>query len=118
VQVKKIYLACPYSHQDARVRAARFDAANRAAGRLMEAGHVVFSPISMTHPIAEVCELPRGWSFWERQDRAFLEWCDEVHVLRLPGWVQSAGVQAEILMAMGLGKKVVFVEVDNYLEEM
>lgn len=44
--------------------------------------------------------------------------CDEVHVLRLPGWVQSAGVLAEILMAMGLGKKVVFVEVDNYLEEM
>jgi hypothetical protein len=30
---------------------------------LADAGHVVFSPISMTHPIAEVCELPRGVEF-------------------------------------------------------
>jgi deoxycytidine triphosphate deaminase len=51
--VKKIYLACPYSHQDARVRAARFD----AAGRLMEAGSRIAQIVF--HEVCG-CTLPYG----------------------------------------------------------
>ena len=68
-----IYLACPYSHPDRTVRLARFDAANRAAGALMREGYHVFSPISHTHPIAEACELPLDFSFWEQYDRELAE---------------------------------------------
>ena len=46
-----IYLAAPYSHPDPGVRERRFRAINRAAAALIAEGRIVFSPISMSHPI-------------------------------------------------------------------
>lgn len=106
---KKIYMACPYSDESAGVRAWRFELVNRAAAKLMQEGHLVFSPISHTHPIAEAGDLPKGWEFWEAYDRTFLEWADEVHVLMIDGWRESKGVTAEIRIARELKKRVVYV---------
>ena len=100
-----IYLASAYSHPDPAVREQRFRDACRAAARLMRAGHVVFSPIAHGHPIA-LHGLPTDWMFWEPFDRHHLERCDEVIVLTLDGWRESAGVQAEIRIATELGKPV------------
>lgn len=105
----KIYLACPYSHDDPKVREERFKMVNCMAGILMQEGNVVFSPISHTHPIAEARCLPKGWEFWRGQDLPFIEWCDELHVLMLEGWTESVGVQAEINMAENTGKFVAFI---------
>lgn len=91
-----VYLACPYSHPDVDVRELRFFKANHYAAKLMEAGILVFSPISHTHPIAEAGDLPKGWDFWERYDRAYLSICRALVVLTLDGWNESKGVQAEI----------------------
>ena len=44
----KIYLACPYSHNPMR----GFVESSKAAARLMDAGNIVFSPISHSHPVA------------------------------------------------------------------
>ncbi len=74
----------------------------------MAGGFLVFSPISHTHPIAEAGDLPKGWEFWESYDRTFLEWCDRLHVLKLPGWRESIGVAAEIQIAGQLGKPVFY----------
>ncbi len=41
---RAVYLASPYSHDDAEVRKSRFNTACRIAGELMNAGLVVFSP--------------------------------------------------------------------------
>src|SRR3990172_7414602 len=106
----KIYLAGPYSDKDPSVRASRFDALNRKAGELMKKGFHVFSPISHTHPIAVCCDLPLGYDFWEEYDRTFIEWCDEVWVLRLDGYAQSKGVDREIGEARRQGKRVRFIE--------
>lgn len=100
-----IYLATPYSHPDPAVREQRFRAACQAAVALLHAGHVVFSPITHSHPLAQH-GLPGNWHFWERYDRALLERCDEVVVLMLDGWENSVGVQAEIRIARELGKPV------------
>lgn len=100
-----IYLASPYSHADAAVREQRFRAACRAAARLMRTGHVVFSPIAHGHSIA-LHGLPTDWRFWEPFDREQLARCDEVVVLTLDGWRESAGVQAEVRIAGELGKPV------------
>jgi hypothetical protein len=81
----------------------RFDAACRFAGQLMSQGHVVFSPIAHTHPIAVRCELPRGWDFWERFDREFVLSARKLVVLMLDGWDSSKGVAAEIAIAMEAG---------------
>ncbi len=109
----KIYLACPYSDPDPEIREMRVRLANRAAADLMRRGHVVFSPISHSHAIASQCQLPMIWAFWEKQSHAFVEWCDELRILGLPGWRESRGVQAELALAATLGKRwaVVFNEV-------
>jgi len=100
------YLASPYSHPSAVVREQRFQAACRAAAALMQQGRVVYSPIAHTHPIAVLCDLPKGWEYWRQYDEAFLAASSEVVVLMLDGWQESAGVQAEIEIAERDGKPV------------
>jgi nucleoside 2-deoxyribosyltransferase len=111
LNVTRVYLACPYSSPDESVRRERHHAANIAAAALMNKGYVVFSPISMSHPIAKACTLPGDWEFWERQDVAFLEWADELHVLRAAGWASSTGVAAEIRRFREMGKPVLFIDI-------
>jgi hypothetical protein len=103
-----IYLASPYSHPDPAVRQQRFDVACRATAALVRAGQVVFAPVVHNHPLV-AHGLPTGWDFWERIDRHFLARCDEVVVLKIDGWRESAGVQAEIRIAGELGKPVRYV---------
>ncbi len=105
-----IYLACPYSHPDRNVRIARFEAVNLVAGRLMREGHTVFSPISQNHPIAEACELPLGWEYWQNFDVAFLSFAEKLFVLTVDGWGESRGVTAEIQIAK---EKGILIEYGN-----
>ncbi len=108
--VKKIYLATPYSDPDPAIRNHRFLVVNKVAGRLMAAGHLVFSPISHTHPIALAGDLPKGWEFWAKYDFTFInDWADGVWVLMQPGWEESVGVTAEIKLAEELGKPVEYL---------
>jgi hypothetical protein len=82
--------------------AGRVREACRATAALICAGHVVFCPIVHFHPLVEY-GLPTEWSAWERIDREFLRRCEEVVVLMLDGWEESAGVTAEISAAEELG---------------
>lgn len=108
--MRRIYLASPYSHPSPCVRINRWNAVCRAAGELMNAGTIVFSPIAHSHPISVQCDLPLGWDFWSAFDRAYIEWCDALMVLQLPGWKESVGVRAEIEIARDVGKPVEFME--------
>ena len=106
-----IYLAIPYSHPDAKVREERFAIANRFAGYLMKSGYIVYSPISHGHAIEMNYSLPRDWQFWQKQCFPFLEWADEIYVMKIDGWKESVGVQAEIKRAEELGKIIKYIEV-------
>ena len=106
-----IYLASPYSHPDPAVRDERFHAVCRAAAALLRAGHAVLSPIAHSHALARH-GLPTEWSFWSRYDLEMLARCDQVVVLMLPGWQESAGVREEIRIARELGKPVRYVAPD------
>ncbi len=101
-----IYLASPYSDPDKSVMEERFNAACKAAGEIFLEGHMVFSPIAHTHPIAKAVNLPQGFDFYADYDYAMLTRCDELIVLRLTGWEESRGVQEEIKMANKLGLPV------------
>ena len=83
-----------------------FELANRVSAELMNKGHIVFSPISHSHPIAESQSLPGTWDFWQRFDTAFIEWCDEVWIIQHPMTDQSKGVKAEKKIAESLGKVI------------
>lgn len=91
-----IYLAGPYSHEDEEVREARFRALTAKAAELMLDGHVVFSPITHGHTIAEYHDLPKTWEWWSKQDFKFLRHCSKIMILRLDGYYDSVGVTAEI----------------------
>lgn len=100
----KIYLACPYSHKDPEVRAQRVEAVNKTAAELMMAGHLVFSPLSHSHPISKHCKVnPCDHDFWLRQDLWILRFCDEMHILCLDGWDESTGIKIEVEYAKTLG---------------
>ena len=97
----KIYLAIPYSGNEEE----SFRTANAFAGKLMRMGHIVFSPISHTHPISETWwTMP--WEFWKSQDEAFLEWCDELYVIMADGWKDSKGVTEEIKIIKEMKKPI------------
>jgi hypothetical protein len=104
------YLACPYSHPDPAVREHRFKMANVYAAKLFNAGEVVFSPISMSHPMAEDGGLRGDWDTWEQFDRAYLSLSKKVVVLTLDGWERSKGVAAEMEIARQLGIPVEFLD--------
>jgi len=107
--VKTIYLACPYSHKDPKVRAARVELVNKKAAELMMAGYLVFSPLSHSHPISKHCAVdPCDNDFWLRQDLWILDICEEFHVLCLDGWQESSGIDTEFQRAQDLRMPVVY----------
>lgn len=91
-----VYLASPYSHKDKFVEHIRFIKVCKAAGNLRRIGLSCHAPIASAHPISQICDLPKDWSFWCDRDRAFLKVCKALVVLKLDGWDKSVGVAAEL----------------------
>ncbi len=98
--MKLEYLASPYSHRDEAVREARFLHAAKAATWLIQnyPDMNVFSPIVHSH-VMHLQGLGGDWTFWQRLDTDFLERCEGVIILCLPGWRESTGVNAETKIA-------------------
>ena len=103
-----IYLASPYTHADAGVMEWRADCAAAAADALLSAGIAVYSPI--THWRRPPGVLPLTWDFWSSPSLAFLDRCDRLLVLQLPGWRESTGVSAEMRHAKENSMPVSFAE--------
>jgi len=108
-----IYLASPYSHPSRSMRSYRFLQACRAAARLMRKGHVVFSPIAHSHPVARYGGLDEmDGALWQQQDAPMLALAHEVWVLMIEGWRESRGIQAEIAWAVEHGRAVRYLNED------
>jgi hypothetical protein len=75
----------------------------------MRKGILVFSPISHSHSIAKIGDLPKDWQYWGDFCRATLSICDTMYVLMLDGWEESAGVKAEIGLAKELGLQIEYL---------
>ena len=109
---KIIYLACPYTHPDGRIREERFRSATEVAADLIRQGHIVYSPITMTHPIDVVLAgtgSTLGSDFWVSFDEAFMDACSEMVILKVDGWDKSAGIKREIAYFKKQGKPIRYV---------
>lgn len=95
--MQKIYLAAPYSSPHADIRESRVAEASRVAALLMMQGHVVFSPITHGHQVANYLhhDFLLDHEFWMRQCLPMLEACDWLVICPLDGWRTSRGVEAE-----------------------
>lgn len=91
-----IYIASPYSHADPAIRESRYRAVEHYTAELLRAQSWCYSPIVHCHHLALRFELPFTAAFWSEYNYHVLERCDALHVLKLPGWDDSRGVQAEI----------------------
>ncbi|QKJ88591.1 DUF1937 family protein [Paramixta manurensis] len=97
--MRKIFLACPYSHADQEVVNARFVACNEVAATIIESGNLVFSQVTMSHPINLAfthTEKSQVGKRWAPVDAVFMAAMEELIIVDLPGWDQSAGIQREI----------------------
>ena len=107
--MKRIYLAAPYSHPNPAERECRVEMVNKKAAELMQAGNLVFSPLSHSHPISKHCIVdPCDHDFWLRQDLWILDICDEFHILCLDGWETSKGIATEFNRAQERRMPVVY----------
>lgn len=106
------YLACPYSHKSSTVRAFRFRAATQAAAWWMEKypRSNVFSPITHSAPLHDIAGMRGDWSFWKRIDTEYLRVSRRLVVLKIPGWEESVGVQAEIRLAKQMDIPIVYLD--------
>jgi len=104
-----IYLASPYSSSDSAVSDLRFRKVTRAAFFLIKDGYLVFSPIAHSHHICKHGMCP-DFDAWKEFDYKMIEVCDLFWVLKLDGYIDSVGVNAEIAYANQLGKPVEFID--------
>lgn len=107
--MRKIFLACPYSHADAEVIHERFIQCNRVAANIIASGNAVFSQVSMSHPINLAFEGKDNAAIgklWAPVDAVFMAAMEELIVLDLPGWDLSSGIKREIEFFKGRGQKV------------
>ncbi len=109
---KRIYLACPYTHENAEVMEYRAKIATAMASLYMRVhGHIVFSPITYGHEVCKygVCS-DFGW--WEDMDFSIIKtWATEVHCINLEGYEDSVGMKAEIAFAKK--NKIPVIEIDD-----
>lgn len=103
-----LYLASPYTHDDPAVMQQRWLDASAAAAWLMSLGFIVFSPISMGHPVGIMGQGRIGHDFqaWEAQSFAMLDACTHLVANKIDGWNRSTGVRAEINRCRHRGKPV------------
>lgn len=109
--MKRIYLAVPYTDQFKGVREHRFERVSQVAAGMMLEGHLVYSPVTHGHTLGTFGDLPNDFTFWGEHCLSFLRhWAEELHVLMMPDWDKSSGVQIEIAEAERLGLPVVYIK--------
>lgn len=99
-----IYLASPYSSGRELTLEESYKEAEIALAYLIRQSFNVWSPIVQCHHMARAQDLPKDAGFWKSYNLAFIERCDEIWVLCIPGWNQSEGVRDEMNTARGLNK--------------
>lgn len=107
--MRKVFLACPYSHADAEVVNERFVKCNAVAATIVESGNAVFSQVSMSHPINLALknqDRAAIGKLWGPIDALFMDMMEELIILDLPGWDQSSGIKREIEFFEARGRRV------------
>ena len=112
---KLYYLASPYTHPNKNVKKRRAEEVTKAAVDLLHLGVYTFAPIAYNAPW-EKYHIPGDWAFWEDFDKTFVERCDAILVLKLDGYKESVGVNAEIEFAHEIGIPVYYISVEEIAE--
>jgi hypothetical protein len=97
-----IYLASPYSHPGAPVRAERARACGRAVLLLAQQNIQAFAPVFYGHELETKFKTHLSYDYWIDFGLRMMEKCAGVYVLTLSGWRESRGVRKECERAHAL----------------
>ena len=100
------YVASAYSSAYKWLRHKRVIQAASFAGWLLQQGIYIYAPIPHTHTIAEMCDLPKGFDFWEQYDIHMIKNSCGIIVLCNQGYLQSKGVTHEANACMEMNKPI------------
>jgi nucleoside 2-deoxyribosyltransferase len=128
-----VYLGTPYCYRpkskeiginkpdtkekDRQIREERFEKVSEVAAKLFNSGFDVFSPISMSHPIAKYMENAGQFDVWEEFDYRMILLSHMLFVLCVNGWKDSDGVAKEINFAKEQGIPVIYITEDLQILE-
>jgi hypothetical protein len=118
---KLIYLASPYSSDYADIIERRVSLVQDATAKLIEQGHLIFSPVVHSHPLADQVSFSHintdtRTSGWMSHDLAMLDCCDELWILMIDGWEKSRGIAAEYGHAINTHKKIRYIDYPSLKE--
>ena len=113
-----IYVAAPYSHPDPAIEDDRVKQITSFMAKMVKCEdflpirYLPLSPVVHCHEIARVSGLDGSWETWQPYCFKLLDLCQIMVVLKLPGWIESKGVQAECEEAARRMMPVLFSEPD------
>ena len=109
------YLAAPYRHPSKQVRDARMEAVGRVAAGLTDIDRRVFCPLLYAQALIDHGFGHKDDRWWYDYDVGWLPCCEELVVLKLPGWADSEGVRIEVEVAESLDIRITYLEVPESL---
>lgn len=104
-----IYLGQPYTHAKAAIREQRYFNAARYTASQLRIGQHIYSPIVHCHQLAIDFELPKNFEFWRDYNFSMLRMAKSMHILQMPGWEESLGLNAEIELAETLSIPIEYI---------
>jgi hypothetical protein len=111
-----LYLAGPYSHPDPDIREGRYRRITAVAAQLISRGRIVYSPLTMTHPIDKLLAghtETLGSEYWVNFDESFMEFCSDIAVVMIDGWDKSSGVAREVKFFSDRGRPVHYIRYEE-----
>lgn len=111
------YLATPYSKYCKGIDVA-FEHAAALAAKLLIKGVKVFSPITLTHPMAIYGHIdPLDHKIWIPFDETMMRMADALIVAMMDGWRESFGIAHEIRYFTGDNKPVVYLDPETLIAQ-
>lgn len=110
-----IYLASPFTHDSAEIRAERIaQVRDMTAWLLMEKKLCVFSPVLYTSTIPDA---PIPFEHWLDLNDNMIALCKQFFIFCIDGWKTSRGVSHERTLARALGKPIFYLSPHRSLVE-
>jgi hypothetical protein len=110
-----LYIASPYTNPQQAIVEFRVAEVRRYCAWLFSAhGLNPYSPISHWHDICTAHSLPTDAEPWAKSNLDILRRCNAMHVLKLPGWQESKGVQMEIDWAKTMQLPIISARIERH----
>ncbi len=116
---KKVFISFPYNHQSKVMIDKRIAIANLYAYNLTLAGYIPMAPALIGHEMLREAKkngidtIGTDFDIWEGFCYEYMNICDEMHILMIPGWQESKGVAAEAIYANARNIKLRYIDTDD-----